>query len=843
MAKTSSAKKSKKAKGGEVPPLPDVDIEIVGASSDPNVLNGLNPLDGAIEIPAEDGSADIIIDFAPQPPPQSTKFNDNLAEYLDYGTLSGIASQLLDAIDEDERDRSDWITQRAEGIDLLGLKLERPGGSVGASSAPLDGMSRVRDPILLDSVLNGQATAYAELCPSEGPCKVVNYGDETAENDKLCEDLEKDFNYFFTATASEYYPDTRNMLGMTVYASGMFKKVYWHPLLKRPISESVDGADLIIPSNVTDLKNAGRITHQIDMRQSVMRLMQLKGIYRDVSLLPPTPAPNELQQKTADVAGLSAKSQRPEDQTYTVYESSCELDIPGFEHKEEGESEPSGLPLPYRVTLDKDSRTVLEIRRNWDEDDPDYQAKIPFVSYAYITAGFAGIYGIGKLHILGNVTAALTAMLREGIDTGMFANFPGGLIAKGATRQLSNEIRVAPGTLAPIDISGAQGGRIQDAIMALPYKDITQGLLALMTMMRQVGEKVGGSAEIPVGEGVQNAPVGSVLAMIEQATKVEGSVHKSFHAAQAEEFRLFKELFKQDPESLWRDNRRPAFGLAKTDAEKQARIERFKQALENCEIVPASDPNVPSHIHRVAKANTLLQTAMQMPQVFDLQQVITRWAAMVKIDDIQSTFAPPQAAPPPDPKTIAAMLAAQAKMLDSQTKQGQLQLTAQKNQDQAALGKAQLQSKESVESLKIAHQAVSGQPQADPNQARLLNLKQQQLNQSGQKMVLDAHNAQSDRNSREAVEALKIAQTVGVHPESDGIVDQQLQQMSPLIAPAKGNTNGMAKGGEVDGIQSGTDPTTTELYQRALAEIAEALVRMHKQKQKSEQPPFSYTVN
>jgi len=877
MAKSKATKKSKssaaKADGGGIGGIPpflsdadvsiDVQLDGVGAPS-------VDPLSGAVEIPGEDG--DVIIDFNPQPLPKSTKFDDNLAEYIENGILGGLAGSLLDAIDEDERDRADWINQRAEGIDLLGLKLERPGGSVGASSAPLDGMSRVRDPILLDAVLNAQATAYAELCPSEGPCKAVNYGDETTDNDKLAEELEKDYNYFFTNTASEYYPDTRNMLGMTVYASGMFKKVYRCPLRQRPVSESVDGADLIIPSNATDLKNAPRVTHQIDMDQRVMRIMQKMGVYRDVSLTTPNSAPNVLDVKRADVAGLDAKPQRQEDQTYTIYECYCALDLEGFEHLEGGgkKGEPTGIPLPYRVTIDKDSRTILEIRRNWREGDPGFengnvQAKIPFVAFPYVTAGFAGIYGIGLLHILGNITMALTALVREGIDAGMFANFPGGLIAKGATRQLSNEIRVAPGTLAPVDITGAQGGRIQDAIMALPYKDVTPGLMSLMGALREVGTKLGGSAEVPVGEGVQNTPVGSVLAAIEQATKVESSVHKSFHAAQKEEFSLFQELFKEDPESLWRDNKRPALGVipaGKSATEEQVaaahkqRVERFKQALENCEIVPASDPNVPSHIHRLAKANTYLQTAMQMPGVFNMQRVVSRWASMVKIDDIQSDFAPQQGQPPPDPKAVAAMISAQARMLDSQTKQGQLQISAKKVESDTQLKKDQLASKENIEASKIAHQASSALPQSDPNQEALLALKSKQLSQKDQEMAFKAYDSHQNRETKLSVEALKVAQTVGVHPDADPIVDQQLNQMSGLITPAKSQGQGgsMAMGGKVDADDQ--SQAERELYHRALGELAEALLKIVQQKPDPQEksvggpvydasrlPPFTYTVN
>lgn len=794
---STSKRKTAKKKGGKAIPAESLsvtpqDVEVaIMADADPQ-LTAFDPAaaSAAVVVPLDDGEVEIDLNPQPAPSKESKNFDDNLAEHLSEGALGDIASRLLDAIDEDERDRQEWLTERAEGIELLGLKIERPGGSISSSSAPIEGQSRVRDPVLLEAVLRGQANAYAELCPAEGPCKVVNYGAETPETDKLSEDFEKDFNFYLTGsapgTATEYYPDTRKMLGMTVYASGMFKKVYSCPLRRRPVSESVDGGDLIIPSNATDLRNAGRITHQIDMRQSTMRRMQILGVYRDIPLTKPSPEPDALEQKKADLAGMQITNLREEDLTYTVYESYCELDIPGFEHKEDGKI--TGLPLPYRVTLDKDSRAVLEIRRNWQEDDADFQAKIPFVGFPFVT-GFGGVYGIGLLQILGNPTVALTAMLREAIDAGMFANFPGGLIAKQNTRQLNNEIRVAPGALAPVDIGSMPS--IDKAVMPLPYKDVTPGLIKVMEMLTERAGRLGGTAEAPVGEGRQDAPVGTTLALIEQATKIEGAVHKAFHAAQAEELRLLKELFKEDPEALWRGNRRPAMGPDKT-----SRLQRFQQALNDCEIVPASDPNVPSHIHRLAKAQTLLQMAPAFPDVINKREAVINAMTMMKMATDGGLILPPQAAqmPPPDPIKMAEL---QLKARDLQIKEAS---AAAKAQNDAANRKM----KENIESMKLAEKAAGGavQPKPhDPLQARALDLKAQQIDQVGAKITLDAHNAQADRKSREAIEAMKIAQTVGVHPESDGLVDEQLIQMRDFLSPATQNkpAPGMGDGGPVNG--------------------------------------------
>jgi hypothetical protein len=757
---------------------------------------------GVIEIPHEDGS--VTIDLNPQrPKPENNdKFDANIAEKISPTALSKISADLLEAISQDETDRNEWIQQRSDGLELLGQKIEKPGaGNVGSSSTAVPGQSTVRDGLLAEACDRFQANAFAELCPAEGPCKIVNYGAENTATDDLAQSLEKDFNYYLTGagpnTAKEYYPDTRKMLWWTGYASGMFKKVYRCPVRNRPVSESVDGADLIVPSNVTDLHNAGRITHQINMRQTVMKRMQILGVYRDVPLSAPTPTPSVLKTAEADVVGMNPRPQREEDQDYTIYECYCELDIEGFEHKMDGE--PSGLALPYRVTIDKDSRTILEVRRNWKqpekgEEDKLPVAKIPFVLFPYATG--IGFYGTGLLHRLGNYTMALTAMLRECIDAGMFANFPGFLFAKPMGRQLQNEFRVPPGGGAPIDVS-AVGGNINNAVMPLPYKDVSTAVVALMQQTRENASRYGGTAEGPTGEGVANAPVGSVLAAIDQSTRIEGGVHKALYAAQREEFALLKELFREDPDALWRGNKRPAMG---NDA--VARRAKFLAAIENCDLVPASDPNVPSHMHRLAKATTYLQTAMALPGVFNMQKVIKRWAGMVKIDDIEADFAP-QNAPQPDP-VVMAQLALEGRKVAVMEQKAQL--------DAAAKDKA-INSKEQIETAKlaIAHfnaNKPAEQQQVDPLQARALDLKHMQIEQAGQKMAVDAHNAKADRHSREAVEAMKIASVVGVHPESDALVDEQLQQMSAFLDPA---VSGHADGGAV-----GVDPDVTPQEEQAL---------------------------
>jgi hypothetical protein len=704
MAKSGLSNSPRKKRGRKTA-SDETSINIV--MDDPLALPPVPDDMGAITIPTDDGG--VVVDFQPdaEDDVDVSKHDANLAMKMDINTLGRIAEELMDGIEADDKSRSEWLFARARGIDMLGIKLEDPKSGVGASSAPLEGMSVVRDPVMLEAVLRFQANAQGEMLPASGPVKVVDYGDGDVQSDLLAEKLEKDLNFYLTTTATEYYPDSRRMYFWTGFSGLAFKKVYRDPIKRRPVSETVDAADLIVSDAITDLRSAQRITHQISMKRSTLKRMQILGCYRDVNLLlDPQPEPNAVQQKIARVHGLQAKAERPQDQPFTVYECYCELDLEGFEHKDKKGRE-TGLPLPYRVTIEKDSRQVLEIRRNWRENDEDYQAKIPFVAFPYATG--LGFYGIGLLHILGNLTNALTALTREAIDAGMFANFPGMLIAKDDARQMTNEMRIAPGAAYPVETNGKD---IRAMAMSLPYHEAGPGHMALISQLREVAQRIGGTADTPVGEGKQDAPVGTTLALIEQATKIEGAVHKALHAAQAEEFKLLCELFREDPESLWRGNRRPAL---------QKDVGLFMQALDRCDIVPKADPNVPSHMHRVMKAQAVVQLAMGAPDLFNKQAVLSYAMEMMDVDNPSELLAAPEVPVPqgPSPETMIKMK--------------ELELKENANQINAV------------------------------------------------KVMSDAANRAKDRESKQNIEVLKLAGTVGIHPESNPIVDDQIKQLSPLM--------------------------------------------------------------
>lgn len=616
------------------------DVIVVSESEGEDALDTTPVLNdnGTIEISLPDGG--VMIDLNPRrsaAEQRESSHDENLAEKLPEHVLSMIAGDLYDGIQADDRSRAEWIEQRDNGITLLGLRRESPKSGDSASGAPLDGMSTVRDPILLEAIIRFMSNASSELLPANGPVKVRNDGAGDGIGDELAETLEKDMNAYLTTTASEYYPDTKRMLLMTGFGGSGFKKVYHCPLRNRPVSDAIDAKDLIVSNAAVDLASAGRVTHQVRMSRSNMIRMKILGEYRDVELSDPVLTPNAVETTMAQVAGVRISAERPEDQNYELYESYCELDIEGYEHKVNGE--PTGLPLPYIVTMDKTSQEILSIRRNWPEQEEGQEDDLPvandvFVEYCYIR-GF-GLYGIGLLHVLGNIATALTATTREMIDAGMLANFPGFLYLQNASnKQMTNHFRVPPGGGAPIQSNGQQP--IQDMVMPLPYKEPGPAFMQFMGALREIGQRVGNMAEIAVGEGKQNAPVGTTLALLDVATKVEGAVHKDLHVSQSKELRLLKELFRQDPEALWRNSKRK---MGKWNADK------LRAALENYELVPQADPNTPSHMHRLMKSMGLLQLEAAKPNLYNAKAVHERVLKMIGIDSPDELFAPPQAAQP-----------------------------------------------------------------------------------------------------------------------------------------------------------------------------------------------------
>lgn len=675
--------------------LGDADVEIQTDGPVDGVK--VDPTTGATMIETDDGG--VVVNFSPDKPQRKdAKFNDNLADDIDASELARISEELLLGIDQDETSRTEWLETRAHGIRLLGLKIENP--KVGAdSSTAVEGQSTVQHPLLLEAVLRFQANATGELLPASGPVKIADKVDESGQADVLAQALENDMNYYLTTVATEYYPDTDRMLFYVGFGGCSFKKVYNCPIRRRPVSESVDAKDLIVSDAATDLRNCKRVTHQIIMKPSTLKRMQLAGAYRDISIGTANPRNlNAVDQQISDTQGIDNPTSIFEaDRDHTIYECYCELDIKGFEDKTKG-GKITGLALPYRVVIDRDSRMILEVRRNWRQDDETKLAKICFVKYSFVPA--LGFYDVGFLHILGNTTNALTAAWREMLDNGMFANFPGFLYSKLSGRQNTNEFRIPPGGGMGVDTNG---GKIQDAIMPLPYKDIGPAFANFVEQVAETGQRIGGSAEINVGEGNQEAPVGTTLAMIEQATKIESAVHKRLHASQTEEFQLLKECFRENPEAFLRAIK----GTIKWTAD------TFLQALNDSTLAPQADPNTPSHMHRMMKAQAYVQLDKAYPQMLNSKAIVRRVIVMMGDENPDELFAPPQPAAPPDPEVMLKMAQLKQKgqdtQLRAQTDQQELQLKSKIADQDSQKDQQDLQLRQQIAQTQAASDAAADQ--------------------------------------------------------------------------------------------------------------------------------------
>jgi hypothetical protein len=508
------------------------------------------------------------------------------------------------------------------------------------------------------------SNALAEMMPATGPVKIDNQGRQTAITDDQASKLERSINIYLTKKCPEYYPDTDQMLFQWGYGGMAFKKLFHCPLRRRPVSDAVAPGDLIVSNTATSLTNAGRKTHRTKMRQSVMARMQYVGAYRKIDLNLPTDNLTEIERKTAAVQGVKAQSDRVEDGEYTIYETCCELDMPGDRHMEDGK--PTGLCRPYIVTMEHDTRTILEIRRNWRKDDDNFTERRRFVAFRFIP--MFGFMATGLLGVLANTTSALTAAWRIMLDGGMFANFPGFLYAKQGDKQMDNNFRVAPGQGAAVDIGGADD--IRKSIMNLPYKEASPAFAQLTKDIGDTGMRVGGTANTNFAEGKADAPVGTTLAMLEQAAKMISAVHMRGHQSQSEEFEILLELIREDPDSFVR---------LFTDDDDPWEREELLDALDNYKLAPVADPNTPTQMHRLLKVQGLVQMADRAPERYDGRKVDERALQVMGFDDPEQFFAPPQppGALPADPSLAIAQKVAETKIADTAAKKEIAQLNAQ----------------------------------------------------------------------------------------------------------------------------------------------------------------------
>lgn len=737
----------------------DVEVEIVDDGEDQPTLDS----DGNIlEIKHPDGSITISLDGKPinDRKKKSDKNNwfRNLAEDIEDQELQSIASDLLRGVDDDLQSRKDWIEDRAQGIKLLGLKIEIPGLAGASDGAPVEGMSKVRHPLLLEAVLRFQANARSELLPTDGPVKIRNDSNfATLEQDQLANAYERDMNHYLTSTATEYYPDTDRMLLMLGFGGSAFKKIYFCPLRGRPVSESVDADDLIVNNAATDLQNAKRVTHRVLMRPSTVKRLQILGIYRDIELQTPKSVDLDSYKREKNAQqGISDDTFNPDDRDREIYECYCELNIKGFEHTWKGKD--TGLEIPYRVTIDVSSREILSLVRNYDKDTEELpESRQTFVKYTFVPG--MGFYDIGLLHILGNTTNAITAAWRELLDAGMYNNFPGFLMADTGARQTTNIFRVPPGGGALVKTGGMP---INQAIMPLPYKEPSGALMNLVNNMAETGMRVGGTSEAVVGEGRADVPVGTMLAQIEQAQKVLNAVHKRMHTAQSREFALISQCFKENPESFWQRNRRPNYPWSE---------ETLMKALDDVDLVPQADPNTASQTQRLMKVAALKQLVQSNPALYDPIAVDTAALQALGWSNPQQFMVPAsvQANPPPELIQAQANMANQSKEADARV----LDAQTRAKQVEADIALTQAKTQEIMANL---GGGMPGSEGGDSFQDQVkiaeLKLQHQDMVQRSEDAALDAVNRKRDRESRERLAAMRFAETAMQNPAGLSVAQQ-----------------------------------------------------------------------
>ena len=590
---------------------------IPGAGAQPQ------PLD-EIEVAIGD---DIDLDPSDSAPSLAELAHDaNLAEHLSPTLLSEISADLLEGVEADIESNSEQTAIYEKGVELLGV------GPIQRTDWPFPNASGAYHPLLLEAVVRFNATARGEMLPSAGPVKTMVIGGGQAA-EQISQRKQQWLNYYLTEVDEGYYPDFDQMLLLLPLHGSMFRKVFADPLRQQPRSRYLTPQNLIVAYNTTSLQGCGRVT-QIDLVSHVdLVKMQLNGLWRDLDLQEPTE--QELPgQASIDRTEGRARTQIIGDDRHTVFHVHCMLDIPGLEHVGP-DGIPSGLPLPYIATIDRDSQQVLRLSRNWEPNDAAFEPREWFVHYQFMPG--LGFYGWGLVHLLGASADAATSLRRQVINSFTLATFPGGFRAKGA-RQEQNDNPIGPCEFREIDLAGLPS--IQAAVMPLPYKEPPASWPSIEQSVVGAAQRLGNTMDMNVGEGKDDAPVGTTMALIEKATRVETAVIKRLHTAHRKELRLLAKLFSKEPNARY-----PYIVNGQVG---QALAQDF---ADNADIVPVSDPNLPTQTQRLALAQAKLQMAQQFPALINAQQALNDMLSTMGVtdQDIQRLAVQPQPGQPLDP--------------------------------------------------------------------------------------------------------------------------------------------------------------------------------------------------
>ena len=573
---------------------PDLSIEIENPES-------VTLDDGSMEITIVPGKED------------DDEFNDNLAEDMDEGQLTELSGDLLGEYDADINSRKDWLTTYVDGLELLGLKVED-------RTEPWPGACNVYHPLMTEALVKFQAETMMETFPAAGPVKTVIIGKQTKEKEDAAERVKDDMNYQLTDMMPEYRPEHERMLWGLGLSGNAFKKVYYDPALERQVAMYVPAEDIVVPYGASNLETAERVTHVMRKTKNELHRLQVAGFYRDVDLGEPFLDIDEAEKKIAEKLGFNPT----EDDRYKILELHVNLDL------ENGDSE-DGIALPYVVTIDKGTGTILAIRRNWNPDDKLKAKRQHFVHYGYIP-GF-GFYCFGLIHLIGAFAKSGTMILRQLVDAGTLANLPGGLKSRGL-RIKGDDTPIAPGEWRDVDVPS---GAVRDNILPLPYKEPSQVLQSLMNGIIEEGRRFASAADMKVSDMSANSPVGTTLAILERTLKVMSAVQARIYYAMKQEFKLLKGIIRDyTPEEYSYD---PEVG-----------DRRAKQAdYDNVDVIPVSDPNAATMSQKVVQYQAVMQMAQANPQIYDQVELNKQMLEVLGVKNISKLIPSSEDQTPKDP--------------------------------------------------------------------------------------------------------------------------------------------------------------------------------------------------
>ncbi len=572
-----------------------------------------------IELPLEEG----VVEEAAEAVSDELDFYKNLADDMDERTLGRLSSQLLSDYKKDRVSRADWEQTYVQGLDLLGFKYKD-------QTRPFQGSSGVTHPLLAESVTQFQAQAYKELLPSEGPVRTQVLGLETPAILQQAERVKDFMNYMLMEEMEEYTPDFDQLLFYLPLSGSSFKKVYYDEIMQRAVSKFIPADDLIVPYYATDLKDCERITHVVRMSENDVIKKQKSGFYKDVELIAKQPEQTSIQQKLSEIEGVKPTGEL--DNQYNILEMHVDLDLEEFERTDKKDKK--DIRVPYIVSIDEGSQEILSIYRNYDPEDELMRRKEYFVHFKFLPG--LGFYGFGLIHMIGGLSRSATSSLRQLLDAGTLANLPAGFKSRGI-RIRDDDQPFQPGEFRDVD---APGGNIRDQFQLLPFKEPSQTLFQLLGFVVQAGQRFASIADMQVGDGNQQAAVGTTIALLERGSRVMSAIHKRCYYAMKQEFKILAGVFA--------DYLPPVYPYAVYGADRMVKVQDFDDRVD---VIPVADPNIFSMSQRVTLANENLKIAVSAPQLHNLREAYRRVYEALGTRQIDNILLPEKEPTPEDPAT------------------------------------------------------------------------------------------------------------------------------------------------------------------------------------------------